>query len=52
MCPDEEDIEELKQMHGPECWQGYDKDPGGFMKLMWYEIMKLFNCKASSTFSV
>ena len=34
------------------CWQGYDKDPGGFKKLMLCEIMREFNCKASSTWSV
>ena len=49
MCTDEKDIEEL---YGPLCWQGYDKDPGGFKKLMWYEIVKEFNCKAFSTWSV
>ena len=52
MCTDENDIEELTKMYGSMCWQGYDKDPGGFKKLMWYEIMKEFNCKASSTWSV
>ena len=52
MCTDENDIEELMEMYGPLCWQGYDKDPGGFKKMMWYEIMKEFNCKASSTWSV
>ena len=52
MCTDEEDIEELEGMYGPLCWQRYDKDPGGFKKLMWYGMMKEFNCKASSTWSV
>ena len=28
-------ISELEGMCGPLCWQGYDKDPGGFKKLMW-----------------
>ena len=51
MCTDEKDIEELTTMYGPLCWQGYDKDPGGF-KQMWYGIMKEFNCKATSTWSV
>ena len=36
MCTDEKDIEELNEMYGPLCWQGYDEDPGGFKKLMWY----------------
>ena len=40
MCTDAKDIEEVEGMYGPLCWQGYDKDPGGFKKLMWYEIMK------------
>ena len=43
MCTDEKDIEELNEMYGLLCWQGYDKDPGGFKKLMWYGIMKEFN---------
>ena len=50
MCTDENDIEELMGIYGPLCWQGCDKDPGSFKKLMWYEIMEQFNCKASSTF--
>ena len=45
------DIEEFNEMYGPFCWQGYDNDPGGFKKLMWYGIMKHFNCKATSTWS-
>ena len=52
MCTDENDIEDLEGMYGPLCWQGYDKDPGGFKKLMWYGIMKEFNCKAYSILSV
>ena len=32
MCTDENDSEELTNMYGPLCWQGYDKDPGGFKK--------------------
>ena len=38
-------------MYGPLYWQGCDNDHGGFKKLMWYGIMKEFNCKASSTWS-
>ena len=49
MCTEEHDIDEQTGMCGPLCWQGYDKDPGGFKKLMWYGIMKEFNCKATST---
>ena len=47
MCTDENDIEELTGIFGLLCWQEYDKDPGGFKKLM-----REFNCKASSTWSV
>ena len=47
ICVDEKDIEELNEMYGPFCWQGYDKDPGGFKKMMWYGIMKEFICKAN-----
>ena len=43
-----EDIEELNEVYGPLCWQGFEND-GGFKKLMWYGIMKEFNCKATST---
>ena len=50
MCTGEKDNEELTNMYGPLCWQGYDKDPGGFKK-MWYGIMKEFDCKVSSTWS-
>ena len=39
MCTDENDEEELTKLYGPLCWQGYDKDPGGFKKIMWYGIM-------------
>ena len=39
-------------MYDPLCWQGYDKDPGGFKTTMWYEIMLQFDCKVSSTWSV
>ena len=52
LCTDENDIEELTGMYGPLCWQGYDKDPGSFKKLMWYGMMKEFNCKATSKWSV
>ena len=51
MCADEKDIEELEGMSGPLCW-GFDKDPGGFKKFMWHGIMKEFNCKSTSTWSV
>ena len=51
MCTDEKDIEELTKMYGALCWQGYVKDPGGFKK-SWYGIMKEFDCKGSSTWSV
>ena len=36
--------EELPKLYGPLCWQGYDKDPGGFQKMI--------DCKVSSTWSV
>ena len=51
MCTDDEDVEELLEMYGPLCRHGCDNDQGGFDKLMWYEIMKEFNCKATSTWS-
>ena len=47
MCADENDIEELMVIYGPLYWQEYDKDPGGFKKMMWCEITKEFDCKAS-----
>ena len=42
---------ELNEIYGPFCWQVYDNDPGGYKKIMWYSIMKEFNCKVSSTWS-
>ena len=47
MCADENDIEELMVIHGPLYWQEYDKDPGGLKEMMWCEITKEFDCKAS-----
>ena len=32
MCTNENEEEELTKLYGPLCWQGYDKDPGGFKK--------------------
>ena len=32
MCTEENDDEELTNMYGPSCWQGLDKDSGGFKK--------------------
>ena len=29
ICTDENDTEELNEMYGPLCWQGYDHNPGG-----------------------
>ena len=39
------------KLYGPLCWQGCDKDLGGFKKFMWYGIMKEFGCKVSCTWS-
>ena len=36
MCIDEKDSEELNEMYGPLCSQGYEKDHVGFKNLMWY----------------
>ena len=52
MCTDEKDEEELTKMYGPLCWQGYDKDPGGCKRTLWYGIMKEVDCKVSSAWSV
>ena len=52
MCTDENDEEKLTKLYGPLRWQGYDKDPGGFKKIMWYGIGKEFDCRVSSTRSV
>ena len=51
LCTYDEHVEELREMYGPLRWQGCDDDQGGFKKLMWYEIMKEFNSKATSTWS-
>ena len=50
LCTDEKDIEEWEGMYGPLCWQGYDKDPGDFKKLMWHGIMK--ECEVEGHFHV
>ena len=47
LCTDEDDIGELEEM----CWQGCENDHGDFKMLMWYGIMKEFNCKVTSTWS-
>ena len=51
LCTDEDEVEELNEMKSPLCWQGCDTDQGGFKKLMWYEIMKEFNCRVTSSWS-
>ena len=51
LCTDEDDIGEFNEMHGPLCWQGCERDHGGFKKLMWYGITKESNCKVTSTWS-
>ena len=51
LCTNEDDVEELNEMYGPLCWQICDNDQRRFQKLMWYEIMKEFNCKLTSTWS-
>ena len=40
LCTDDDDNDELNEMYGLLCWQDYERDPGGFKKLMWYGIMK------------
>ena len=40
ICTDEKNNEELTKMYGPLCWEGYDNDPGGFKKIMWFGITK------------
>ena len=52
MCTNENEEEELVKVYGPSCWQGYDKDPGGFKKIMWYGIMREFDCKVSSSWGL
>ena len=50
LCPGNEEDEELCGMYGPhQRWQGYGTDPGGFKRMMWYNIMKEYHCKAMST---
>ena len=51
LCTDDDDVEELNEVCVPSCWRGCDKNQGGFKKLMWYEMMKEFNCKVTSTWS-
>ena len=51
LCTDEADIGEFHEMYGLLCWQGCERDHSGFKKLMWYGIMKEFNCNVTSTWS-
>ena len=51
LCTDEDDNDKLNEVYGPLCWQGCDNDQGGFKKLVWYGMMKEFNCKASPSWS-
>ena len=37
MCTNENEKEELTKLHGPLCWQGQDKDRGGFREKMIWE---------------
>ena len=39
------------ELGGPQCWQGYGADPGGFKKMMWNSVMKEFDCRPISTWS-
>ena len=51
LCTDDDDVEELNEVYGTLCWQGCDTDQGGFKKWMWYDIMREFNYKVTSTWS-
>ena len=51
LCTGNVEDEELGGMYGPQCWQGYGADPGGFKKMMWYSVMKEFDCRPISTWS-
>ena len=48
LCAGNEEDEELCGMYGPLCWQGYGTDTGGFKKMLWYNIIKEYHCKAIS----
>ena len=41
----------LIDMCGPLCWQGFETDPHGFIKLMWYDFVRECDCKAISIWS-
>ena len=47
LCTDEDDIGEFNEMCRPLCWQECENDHSGFNKLMWYGIVKGFNCKVT-----
>ena len=46
-CMDEDD--EMKETYVSKCWYGIDADLRKFKKAKYMELMKEFNCKASST---
>ena len=49
LCTGIEEDEELCGMYGPHCWQVYGTDTVGLKKMLSYNIMKEYHCKAIST---
>ena len=47
LCMDE--VDEMKEIYGLQCWYGTEAGPRGFKKAMWMEIMKEFSCKVLSS---
>ena len=35
LCTGDADVEELREMYGPQCWLSCEVDPGGFQKNQW-----------------
>ena len=35
LCTGDDDVGELSELYGPQCWQRCDVDLGGFKKFMW-----------------
>ena len=43
--------DEPRDYYGPLCWQVFEADLDDFEKLMWYDVMMEFECRATSTWS-
>ena len=50
LCTCDDDVQDFREMYGPQCLLGGEADPGSVKKLMWY-VMEEFNCEVVSLWS-